>query len=168
MSLAPMISVRARRLSTANWRATVLSRVGSRPGRLAGVTTSGQPPGAGGRPRSSLPLGDCREGASDSPRLFLGLTTGREAEGGHGGSGAGGGRYPPEVVVLRRVTGCGSLAEGQDEDGGAEHATDLAAAVDHGTARGAAEWLRVRTSPGVVMRIISSALRSRGGRRRRG
>ena len=34
--------------------------LGARRGRLAGGTTSGRPPGAGGRPRSLSPLGDCR------------------------------------------------------------------------------------------------------------
>lgn len=56
------------------------------------------------------------------------LKTRGEAEG-KGGSGAGGGRYPPQVGVLRRVAGRGRLAEDHDEDGCAEGAADLAAAV---------------------------------------
>jgi hypothetical protein len=43
---------------------------------------------------------------------------------GHGGSGAGGSRYPPQVVVLRRIAGRGCLAEDHGEGGGAEDAAD--------------------------------------------
>jgi hypothetical protein len=60
MSRAPIISVRARRLSTGNWRSTLLSRVGVTLKAFGGRDDQWPAAGAGGRPRSLSLLGDCR------------------------------------------------------------------------------------------------------------